>query len=142
MAQYDAKCNELAKYAPQLVATEIDRAEKFEEGLRPYILNRIAPLQIRNYAKIVDRAMTIEGTTEQISQLRGMRSSQGGQSQFTQQAQAPPAKRPRFEASAQRANLNPQLATVTCEKYEKRHLTKRCNWVQGSCFRCGQKGIK
>ena len=35
MAQYDAAFNRLSNFAPQLVATEIDRAKHFRSGLTP-----------------------------------------------------------------------------------------------------------
>ena len=37
VAQYEAKFTELSCFAPQLIATEEEKALKFQDGLKPYL---------------------------------------------------------------------------------------------------------
>lgn len=42
MADYEAKFIDLSRYAPHVVASAREKARKFQEGLTPYIQNRLA----------------------------------------------------------------------------------------------------
>ena len=39
--QYEAKFTELSCFAPQLIATEEEKALMFQDGLKPYLKNKI-----------------------------------------------------------------------------------------------------
>ena len=41
VAQYEAKFTKLSRFAPQLIATEEEKALKFQDGLKPYLKNKI-----------------------------------------------------------------------------------------------------
>ena len=41
VAQYEAKFTELSPFTPQLIAIEEKKALKFQDGLKPYLKNKI-----------------------------------------------------------------------------------------------------
>ena len=57
VAQYEAKFTELSCFAPQLIATEEEKALKFQDGLKPYLKNKISILKLGVYLEVVDRAL-------------------------------------------------------------------------------------
>ena len=57
VAQYEAKFTELSRFAPQLIATEDEKTLKFQDGLKPYLKNKISILKLSVYSEVVDRAL-------------------------------------------------------------------------------------
>ena len=70
MAQYEAKFTELSRFAPQLIATEEEKALKFQDGLKPYLNNKISILKLGDYSEVVDRALIAEKDNEELHQYR------------------------------------------------------------------------
>ncbi len=64
--EYEAKFVELSRYAGGLVATEEEKARKFEKGLRPEIREKIFMLRLPSLAEVVDRAFWVEKETLEI----------------------------------------------------------------------------
>ena len=73
VAQYEAKFTELSRFAPQLIATEEEKALKFQEGLKPYLKNKISILKLGVYLEVVDRALIAEKDNEELHQYREQR---------------------------------------------------------------------
>ncbi|XP_026458737.1 uncharacterized protein LOC113359288 [Papaver somniferum] len=67
-AQYQAKFEELSRFAIHLVENEELKAFKFQEGLRPSIKGRLSILKITSYNEIVERAMIAERDIEERNQ--------------------------------------------------------------------------
>ena len=70
VAQYEAKFTELSRFSPQLIATEEEKALKFQDGLKPYLKNKIAILKLGVYLEVVDRALITEKDNEELHQYR------------------------------------------------------------------------
>ena len=70
VAQYEAKFTELSRFAPQLIATEEEKALKFQDGLKPYLKNKISILKLSVYSEVVDRALIAEKDNEELHQYR------------------------------------------------------------------------
>ena len=70
MAQYEAKFIELSRFAPQLIAIEEAKALKFQDGLKPYLKNKISILKLSVYSEVVDRALIAEKDNEELHQYR------------------------------------------------------------------------
>ena len=60
VSEYVAKFNALARFAPGMVSTEIERMDKFEEGLRLGLQKMMAAHPYKTYAKMVDVAKRAE----------------------------------------------------------------------------------
>ncbi|RVW67492.1 Transposon Ty3-I Gag-Pol polyprotein [Vitis vinifera] len=56
VAQYEAKFTELSRFSPQLIATEEEKALKFQDGLKPYLKNKISILKLGVYSENLDGA--------------------------------------------------------------------------------------
>ena len=71
VAQYEAKFTELSRFTPQLIATEEKKkALKFQDGLKPYLKNKISILKLGVYLEVVDRALIAEKVNEELHQYR------------------------------------------------------------------------
>ncbi|RVW21559.1 Retrovirus-related Pol polyprotein from transposon 297 [Vitis vinifera] len=70
VAQYEAKFTELSRFAPQLIATEEEKTLKFQDGLKPYLKNKISILKLSVYSEEVDIALIAEKDNEELHQYR------------------------------------------------------------------------
>ena len=50
VAQYEAKFMELSRFAPYLITTEVDKAMKFQNGLKPHLKNKISIMELGVYS--------------------------------------------------------------------------------------------
>ena len=66
VAQYEAKFTELSCFAPQLISTEKENALKLQDGLKPYLKNKISILKLSVYSKVVDRALIAENDNKEF----------------------------------------------------------------------------
>ncbi|XP_074342280.1 uncharacterized protein LOC141679773 [Apium graveolens] len=64
MTEYEAKFTELARFIPEQVNTEEKRAQRFLQGLRPWIRGQVAVFELTTYTAIVQKAMIIEEESE------------------------------------------------------------------------------
>ena len=58
--------SKLARYAPDDVATDAAKQEKFLEGLNDELSMQLMVATFNNYQELVDRALMIEGKQQQI----------------------------------------------------------------------------
>ena len=77
MAQYEARFIELSSFAPQLIAIEENKALKFQDGLKPYLRNKISILKFNVYLEEVDRALIVEKDVEELHQYRVQKRKRG-----------------------------------------------------------------
>ncbi|KAI3933160.1 hypothetical protein MKW92_000707, partial [Papaver armeniacum] len=70
VAQYQAKFEELSRFATHLVENEELKAFMFQEGLRPSIKSKLSVLKITSYNEIVERAMIAERDIEEANRIR------------------------------------------------------------------------
>ena len=66
MGQYVDELSKLAHYAPDDVATDAAKQEKFLEGLNDELSMQLMVATFNNYQELVDRAHMIEGKQQQI----------------------------------------------------------------------------
>ncbi|KAL5578342.1 hypothetical protein UlMin_020041 [Ulmus minor] len=87
VAEYEASFARLAKFAPDLVATEESRARRFEEGLRASIRQAVIPFEIVSYSGVVNKALLVERAqcldSDQNKNRPGGQNSSGGNSKQT-----------------------------------------------------------
>lgn len=67
VSEYAAKFNELAKFALHQVDTEARKARRFELGLKSWLYNKVAVLQINTFAALMERAIIAEEGSEAMS---------------------------------------------------------------------------
>lgn len=64
MAEYEAKFTELSRFVPEYVNTYEKRAKRFQQGLKPWIHNKVAIFELATYARVVQKAMIVKGESE------------------------------------------------------------------------------
>ena len=55
---------------PNLIATKVDKAMKFQDGLNPYLKNKISILKLGVYSEVVDRDLIREKGSKELYQYR------------------------------------------------------------------------
>ena len=100
VAQYEAKFTELSRFAPQLIATEEEKALKFQDGLKTYLKNKISIMKLGVYLEVVDKALIAEKDNEELHQYREQQRkrnrSDGAHGNQIQKKSAPSGIRARF----------------------------------------------
>ena len=61
VAQYADEFSKLSRYAPDDVATDAAKQEKFMEGLNDEMSMQLMVVTFNNYQELVDKALMIEG---------------------------------------------------------------------------------
>ncbi|XP_074336789.1 uncharacterized protein LOC141673963 [Apium graveolens] len=69
--EYEAKFTELAQLAPGYVNTEIQKARRFQQGLKPEVRSAVVALQLKTYTSVVQAALVIEGDQKLAFKERG-----------------------------------------------------------------------
>ena len=160
--EYERKFTELARFVPEYVNTNEKRAKRFQQGLRPWIRSKVAVFELSTYVVVVQKAMIIEGESEQYNKERDSKKrkaeSHGGSSgQGSSQGQF--NKRPGFQQGRntgfrrpeggqgkqgnQQQNNNQQRQQrpplPDCKTCGKKH-SGVCNKANIVCFKCNQRG--
>ena len=122
MAQYEAKFTELSRFAPQLIAIEEEKALKFQDGLKPYLKNKISILKLGVYLEVVDRALIAEKDNEELHQYREQQRkrnrSDGAHGNQVHKKLAPSRNQNKGKAT--------QNSDVICPTYGKKQGGKPC----------------
>ncbi|KAL8124114.1 hypothetical protein AgCh_011935 [Apium graveolens] len=71
--KYEKKLTELARFVGEYADTDEKRAKRFQQGLRPWLRSNIGALELRTYAEVVQKAMVLEGESEQIQKEKNER---------------------------------------------------------------------
>ena len=66
MGQYVDEFNKLSRYAPDDMATDAAKQEKFLEGLNDELGMQLMVATFNNYQELVDKATILEGKQQQI----------------------------------------------------------------------------
>ena len=66
VAQYEAKFTKLSYFAPQLIVIEEENALKFQDGLKPYLKNKISILKLSVYSEVVDKGLIAEKDNKEL----------------------------------------------------------------------------
>ncbi|XP_074323743.1 uncharacterized protein LOC141660655 [Apium graveolens] len=141
VSEYEAEFARLAKYVPTLVADEISRARRFEEGLRIEIKRHVAAFELNSYNMVLNKALVVE---------RGLVGDEGKKDSKAKKRWEPTGgfnenDSPRkFNNRGNGGNFSRNASgnKVTCSRCSKNHLDKDCHWNTGACFSCGEKGHK
>ncbi|XP_074324379.1 uncharacterized protein LOC141661294 [Apium graveolens] len=141
VSEYEAEFARLAKYVPTLVADEISRAHRFEEGLRNEIKRHVAAFELNSYKMVLNKALVVE---------RGLVGDEGKKDSEAKKRYEPtggfnendPPRKFNNRGNGGNFSRNASANKVTCSRCGKNHLDKDCRWNTGACFSCGEKGHK
>nr|XP_017228833.1 PREDICTED: uncharacterized protein LOC108204056 [Daucus carota subsp. sativus] len=71
VGEYEKKFTELSRFMGEYVDSEEKRAKRFQQGLKPWLRSRVAAFELTTYAEVVQKAMVIEGESEQNQKEKG-----------------------------------------------------------------------
>lgn len=102
---YTAEFTRLSRFAPQMVADEADKADRFQQGLHWNVLEKLVSRQLRTYEEVLTAALSVESSLIRRNKNRGQNKQckkpfqQGGNQKGNQQAKRPNQNQNRREQS-------------------------------------------
>ncbi|XP_057482049.1 uncharacterized protein LOC130768982 [Actinidia eriantha] len=78
LVQYAAQFNDLARFAPECVATDYLRARCFEQGLRPGLRGKVVSFELNTFEEVMKKAIVIDGEAQEAKMDRDSRTSGKG----------------------------------------------------------------
>nr|XP_017227894.1 PREDICTED: uncharacterized protein LOC108203463 [Daucus carota subsp. sativus] len=160
VGEYEKNFTELSRFMGEYVDSEEKRAKRFQQGLKPWLRSRVAAFELTTYAEVVQKAMVIEGESEQNQKEKGNKkrrfesgeegSSYKGQNQKINQKFKPQSgpgnfKKREFGNKSQENRSQssgqkpPQGSIPECKVCNKKHMGI-CNKANVVCYKCHAKG--
>ncbi|RVW85078.1 Retrovirus-related Pol polyprotein from transposon 17.6 [Vitis vinifera] len=136
LAQYEAKFTKLSRFSPQLIAIDEEKALKFQDGLKPYLKNKIFILKLGVYSEVVDRALIAEKDNEELHHYR----EQQRKRNRSDGAHGNQAQRRSTLGRNQNKGKTAHNLDGACPTCGKNHGGRSCYRETGACFGCGKQG--
>ncbi|KAL0546911.1 hypothetical protein IC582_016830 [Cucumis melo] len=144
--QYDAEFDMLSRFAPEMIATEAARADKFVRGLRLDIQGLVRAFRPATHADALCLAVDLSLQERANSSKTAGRGSTSGQKRKAEQQPVPvPQRNFRSGGEFRRFQQKPFEAGEAargkplCTTCGKHHLG-RCLFETRTCFKCRQEG--
>ncbi|KAL0536800.1 hypothetical protein IC582_025762 [Cucumis melo] len=144
--QYDAEFDMLSRFAPEMIATEAARADKFVRGLRLDIQGLVRAFRPATHADALRLAMDLSLQERATSSKTDGRGSTSGQKRKAEQQPVPVPQRNfrpggEFRSFQQKPFEAGEAARgkPLCTTCGKHHLG-RCLFGTRTCFKCRQEG--
>ncbi|XP_022897718.1 uncharacterized protein LOC111411415 [Olea europaea var. sylvestris] len=136
LIDYERQFEQLSRYAPHLVDTEVKKIRRFENGLRPEIGMIIKSHRFTSYREMLERAHTISYQRNRFEQYSQQGKESWGKRKWNDQSKDRrnwPNKRP-----STGVHIGGTNGTITpCPKCNKSHRGE-CLFGKNICFRCGK----
>ncbi|XP_042387770.1 uncharacterized protein LOC121979850 [Zingiber officinale] len=127
--EYNAEFSRLAEFCPQLVAQDYDRMHQFTQGLAAYIRIRMLGFPGSSYREVLDRALFIEMTQQQVSLEKG------NEKQLSQKR----GNRSQGSRAPSGGSSRPQKTGRTTDGGSRPSRGDRKDFRGITCFQCGSK---
>ncbi|KAL0537606.1 hypothetical protein IC582_026589 [Cucumis melo] len=144
--QYDVEFDMLSRFAPEMIATEVARADKFVRGLRLNIQGLVRAFRPATHADALRMAVDLSLQERANSSKTAGRGSTSGQKRKAEQQPFPvPQRNFRSGGEFRRFQQKPFEAGEAargkslCTTCGKHHLG-RCLFGTKTCFKCRQEG--
>jgi len=161
--EYEKKFTELSRFVTKYTSTEEEKAKKFQQGLEPWIRDRVAMFELETYAGVVQKAALIENNGMQSRKERDNKKRKVpfyGEKSEAGSSQDRNVKRIGFQKGGnfqRKGNLGKrqeskgnnqasqgQVGENRFQRPECKHCGRRhpgvCNKLSMTCYRCNQKG--
>src|SRR5437588_9836104 len=132
--EYAAKFIQLSHYAPHLVPIEVERAQKFQLGLRPPILNKMLTPRYRNMAQCMNEALEHERWVVKGKRMRDDSATAGSDHRPSKKASSQPFRAPADKTSGPK---KPQPAKTEAAKSG---ISIKERPKGNACLQCGVTG--
>ncbi|XP_042437094.1 uncharacterized protein LOC122023064 [Zingiber officinale] len=127
--EYNAEFSRLAEFCPQLVAQDYDRMHQFTQGLAAYIRIRMSGFSGSSYREVLDHALYIEMTQQQVSLEKG------NEKQLSQKR----GNRSQSSRAHSGGSSRPQKTRRTADGGSRPSRGDRKDFGGITCFQCGSK---
>ena len=101
-----------------MIAIEEEKALKFQDGLKPYLKNKISILKLSVYLEVVDRALIAKKDNEELHQYREQQRKRnrndGAHGNQAQKRFAPSRDQNKGKAAQNLDGICPTCLTVSC----------------------------
>ncbi|XP_057246903.1 uncharacterized protein LOC130589595 [Beta vulgaris subsp. vulgaris] len=135
--EYAVIFNELARFAPDLVSTDRQRMNRFEEGLNLDLQEKLAAHMSTSFQELYDRAINVERKSKLRKEI-----FENGKRKKNFQNQPNNGSFKRQETGNRGGNFGNQNQTRKCSKCGKwNHTEKECRFGTRECYKCGSKII-
>ncbi|XP_022891954.1 uncharacterized protein LOC111406814 [Olea europaea var. sylvestris] len=129
---YERKFEQLSRYAPHMVNTELTKTKRFEMGLKPEIKGIMAAQQYTTYAEVVRRAQA-------ISNGLGLEKKPQPDTEISVKRKWQGHDKGRNQNQKVKIWSNSNKTFPQCSKCNKRHLGK-CHQGKELCYICDKSG--
>ncbi|XP_057510780.1 uncharacterized protein LOC130793157 [Actinidia eriantha] len=145
LVQYAAQFNDLARFAPECVASDYLRARCFEQGLRPGLRGKVVSFELNTFEEVMKKALVIDGEAQEAKMDRDSRTSGKG----SHSGQQPKRQRQEHSQRQQQSSYSqPQQSQQqrSSSQYQSRGSHQSGPSRGGSsqrprlCYQCGQEG--
>ena len=130
----------MSRYAPRLIENPVDRTKRFRDGLKPDIRSQLAPLNLKDYNELYERAQMIEkDLLERASSTKSYYSAP----RMDQRSSKKPitrGKRPFIPNRKRNFQQSSNIPGNACSVCGRQHGDAPCPIRTGACFGCGQQG--
>ena len=139
VTQYADRFNELARFAPYMVADEENHVRKFEQGLNPRIHDRVVCFEIRNFVELVNKASIADESVKKNAMA--MVESRKRVAPLLNQNQVGWKHRPNGDNQGAKPIGNRLGSTngTPCPKCQHPY-NRLCRAGTNMCYHCGQAG--
>ncbi|XP_048491590.1 uncharacterized protein LOC125492893 [Beta vulgaris subsp. vulgaris] len=133
--EYAVKFNELARFALDLVSTDRQRMNRFEEGLNLDLQEKLAAHMSTSFHELYDRAINVERKSKLRKEI-----FENGKIKKNVQNQPNNGLFKRQETGNRGGNFGNQNQIRKCSKCGKwNHTEKECRAGTRECYKCGSK---
>ncbi|XP_074361423.1 uncharacterized protein LOC141701688 [Apium graveolens] len=140
VSEYISRFLELSRFAPHQVDTEARKCQRFQEGLKPQIREKVSLLELEQFDKLVGKARIAERDYEARTQFfnnkkRGRETELIVNSGFKKDNnKLHIRKKEMFQGSDKR------IIASECKKCGLKYGGDICSRADGLCYNCGEKG--
>ena len=131
----------MARFAPHQVDTEARKARRFELGLKPWLYNKVAVLQIPTFAALMEKTIIAEEGSEAMSLYN--REQKKSKAEVSVRSEGNRGnrgeKRGNFSGSTQVKQESVKRQAIQCKVCGKNH-SGECLKGKFVCYKCGQAG--
>ena len=155
VAEYWLKFTQLSVYAANLVATEEENCQKFEEGLHYDIRNKLTPYDLKGFSRLMAAAIRAE---KLVNERKAFFAARGESGKRSGKCKEDPDTSSAFKRRDNRGGFTSSRKEGTgsssqsgqgqrqntderpqCQTYGKYH-SGECRWLVGGWFHCRNQG--
>ena len=70
VAEYEAKFTQLSCFAPTLIANEKYKTFRFQDGLNPFMKDKVSFLKLETYLEVVNNTLLAKGNSKELQHYK------------------------------------------------------------------------